>query len=272
VHILKKLIAVLLILVLVNVGFIWYGQASFDATVKTLGKAFAENNETIPTARTSPPALIASALRKSGVDTHPYRTLVLQFEGKYRSKPSSKWMPMHALALLRPTPDMLWGIRLENNPVVTFNALETYHAGRASMEMLLFGIIPTGKREGEAFARSELARVLAYGLYNPALLACGCIGYRAIDDRRIEATIRDGNLTASVIFSADDAGDIVEVFSRDRLRPVKGGLEPAGWRMRIRSYATIDGLRIPKEVEESWIVDGNELSYSRGHVTSARRL
>ncbi|WP_456401636.1 DUF6544 family protein [Hydrogenimonas sp.] len=271
-HIVKKLIAVLVILVLVNVGFIWYGQASFDATVKTLGKAFAENNETLPAAQTPPPAIIASAIQKSGVDTHPYTTLVLQFEGDYRSKPAAKWMPMHALALLRPTPDMLWGIRLESNPIVTFNALETYHAGRASMEMLLFGIIPTGKREGEAFARSELARVLAYGLYNPALLSCGCIEYRTIDDRHVEATIHDGNLTASVVFAADESGDIVEVTSRDRLRPVKGGLEPTGWRMRIDSYTTADGLRIPGEVEESWIVEGNTLPYSRGRIASAKRL
>ena len=270
--ILKKLIAVLVILILVNIGFVLYGQASFEATIKTLGKAFAENNATEPVAKRLPEN-IRSYIQKSGLEKNPYKILALQLEGQYRNKPSSKWMKMHALALLRPSADMLWGIRLESNPIVTFNALETYHAGKASMQMLLFGIIPTGEIENSAFARSELARVLAYGAYNPALLKLAAIEYRAIDDRRVEATIRDANISATVTFFITPAGDIAEVTSQDRIRPLKqGGMQRAGWRMRILSYGEFDGLRLPREVEEAWIIDGNALPYSKTLLDSAKRL
>ncbi len=270
--ILKKVIAVSVILVLVNVGFVLYGQASFEATLKTLGKAFAENNATEPVAQ-SLPAAIERYIQKSEVIKHPYETIVLQFGGEYRNKPTSKWMKMHALALLRPSADMLWGIRLKSNPIVTFNALETYHDQNASMQMLLFGIIPTGEIGNEAFARSELARLLAYGAYNPAILRISAITYKPLDDRRIEATIRDGDLSASVTFYITPAGEIAEVTSTDRIRPLKkGGMQKVLWRMRILSYGEFDDLHLPKEVEEAWIVDGNPLPYSNTVLDSAKRL
>ncbi|BBG66824.1 hypothetical protein NNO_2121 [Hydrogenimonas sp.] len=270
--ILKKLTAAIVLLLLLNIGFVWYGQASFEATVKTLAKSFTEVNATLPY-RTPSAENIRRYLEKSGVEEHPYRTLAVQLEGEYRNKPSSKWAKMHALALLRPSADMMWAIRLESNPVVKFNALETYHGGHASMQMLLFGIIPTGEIENGLFARSELARVLAYGLYNPALLKLASIEYKRVDESRTEATIHDGNLSATVTFISSPEGDIVEVFSGDRVRPLKGGgLQQAAWRMKILSYGEFDGLRLPKDVVESWVIDGNDLDYSKTVLDSAKRL
>ncbi len=271
-HLVKKLVAVIVILILVNAGFIWYGQANFEATVKTLSKAFTENNATLRIFKTELPKSIERFLESSGVVNAPYKTLVLQFEGEYRSKPSSRWANMHALALLRPSADMLWGVRLKSNPVVTFNALETYHAGHAYMKMLLFGIVPTGKIEGEEFTRSELARVLAYGVYNPALLKYEKIQYRTIDKSSIEAKIFDGNLSASVTFTFNESGLITEISSQDRVRPVKDGFKPAQWHMKIYSYGVFDGLTLPKKAEESWVIDGNEIIYSKSTLDSVKRL
>ncbi|BDY13143.1 DUF6544 family protein [Hydrogenimonas cancrithermarum] len=268
--IIKKVIAVFTLLVLVNVGFAWYGQASFEATLKTLGKAFVENNATA-TENDNLPDTIEKYLAATRADRSDYTTLALQFDGDYYKKPS-KAMQMHALALLRPTPDMLWGIRLSSNPIVTFNAIETYHTGRATMQMLLFGIIPTGELEGERFARSELARVLAYAVFNPRLLPCGCISYESIDATHTKATIRDGNISASVTFISDENGRIVEIQSSDRARPLKRELLPTQWRMAIRSYGDYDGLLLPKEVQEDWIVDGRAIPCSRYTLTSAERL
>jgi len=269
--ILKKIIAVLILLVVLNAGFVWYGQASFDATFQQLAKAFADNNATLPR-RTALPAPVARYLEQSALSDHPYRTLVLEFEGTFRKKPESHPMPMRALSLLRPTPDMLRAERLRANAVVTFNALESYHAARAKLEALLFGIVSTGEFRSEAFARSELARILAYGLFNPALLPCACIDYREADKHHIEATIRDGNLTATVRFVLNDTGDIVAVESDDRVRPRKGELLPARWRLDILSFGNQDGLRMPVEAEESWITEGGTFTFARYRITSAKRL
>jgi hypothetical protein len=269
--IVKKLIAVLVILVLANAGFVWYGQASFDATFQSLSRAFAENNATMPE-RGSLPEAVERYVRRSGVERNGYKTLVVELEGSFFKKPGAKPMPLRALALLRPTPDMLWAAKLEANALVTFNALESYHAGRARLQALLFGLIPTGEFDSEAFARSELARVLAYGLFNPALLRCECVDYRPLGDRRIEATIRDGNLSATVVFETDARGDIVAAASEDRVRPLKKGLVPTPWRLEAVAFGERDGLRMPVEFKELWIPAGEPFVNGRYRVTGAKRL
>jgi len=232
--IVKKLIAVAVLIVLVNIGFVKYGQASFNATFEQLAKAFSENNATLPR-RTTLPGPIRAYIERSGAAKHPYKTIVLQFEGEYFKKPGAKPYAMHTLALLRPTPDMLWAVRMES-AVVTFNALETYHNGRSKMKISLFGLIPTGEFDSPLFTRSELTHILAFAVFNPELFRCGCIDYKTVDDRHVEATIHDKNVTASALFTFNEAGDIVQVDSADRARPVKGEAVRTDWRLSIGRY------------------------------------
>ena len=267
----KKLIIAFIILVGINIGFIWYGQANFKATVKSLGKAFVENNVTFLPANQKLPALIERHVKQSNLSQNSYKALVFQLNGEYSPKPS-KLMKMHTLMLLRPTPDMLLGVKLDSNPIVTFNAINSYSDAQANMQMMLFGIISTGELSGKEFARSELARLLAYSVFNPALLKSGYVRYEAIDSTRTKATIVDGKIEASVIFIGDKSGKIVEVQSGDRLRTVNKEFQKTNWRMRILSYGNVDGLNLPKDIEEMWVQDKGDIVYSKYSVTSAKRL
>ena len=269
--IVKKLIAVLVILALANIGFVLYGQASFDATFQQLSKSFAENNATCKSQAVLPEAM-ARYLERSGVAKSGYKTFAMQCDGLHAKKRADRFVPMQSLMLLRQTPDMLRALKIDVNSLVTFNALESYHAGRAKMQTYLFGIIPLGTFQSDAFARSELAKVLAYGLFNPALLRCGAISYRVLNEESVEATIRDHNRSAHVVFIFNKKGDIIEARSDDRLRPVKKVLKPSRWRMKILAYGTFDGLRIPAEVEEMWQDDKGDFVSAKYRVTAAQRL
>ena len=270
ISLIKKMLTVFIVLIILNVGFIWYGQANFKATIKSLGKVFVENNVTLSVTQKLPTP-IEQYVDKSNFLQNNYKALALQFDGEYSPKPS-KSMKMHTLALLRPTPDMLLGIRLDSNLIVTFNAIETYHDGQANMQMLLFGIVPTGEFNDEKFARSELARLLAYSVFNPALLKSKNIKYKILDETHTKATITDGKIDASVIFISDKNGRIIEIQSSDRVRSVKKKLQKTAWKMRILSYNQFDGLNLPKDIEELWIEDGKDIVYSKYSLTSAKRL
>ncbi|WP_353661530.1 DUF6544 family protein [Hydrogenimonas sp. SS33] len=266
----KKLIAVAVLIILVNIGFVKYGQASFNATFEQLAKAFSENNATLPR-RAALPEPIQTYIDRSGAAKHPYKTVVLQFEGEYYKKPGGKPYAMHTLALLRPTPDMLWAVRMES-AVVTFNALETYHNGRSKMKISLFGLIPTGQFDSPLFTRSELTHILAFAVFNPELFRCRCIDYKTVDSRHVEATIHDNNLSASALFTFNDAGDIVRVESSDRTRPVKGEAVRTDWRLSIGVYQTFGTLRLPATMEESWIIDSKPFNFMHYKLTGARTL
>jgi len=270
ISLIKKLLTVFIVLIILNVGFVWYGQANFEATIKSLGKAFVESNTTSPVVQKLPTA-IEQYIDKSNLSQKSYKALALQFDGEYSPKPS-KSMKMHTLALLRPTPEMLLGIRLDSNPIVTFNAIETYHNGQANMQMLLFGIVPTGEFNDEKFTRSELARLLAYSVFNPALLKSENIKYETVDETHTKATITDGKIEASVIFISDKSGKIIEVQSSDRVRSVKKKLQRTAWKMKILSYDKFDGLNLPKDIEELWVEEGKDIPYSKYSLTSAKRL
>ena len=261
ISIIKKLLTVFIILIIINVGFVWYGQANFEATIKSLGKAFVENSVTSSPVTQKLPIPIERYIDKSLLQ-NSYKTLALQFDGE----------KMHTLALLRPTPDMLLGIRLDKNLIVAFNAIETYHKGQANMQILLFGIIPTGEFNDEKFARSELAKLLAYSIFNPALLKYENIKYESIDETHTKATITDGKIDASVIFVSNKNGKIIEIQSSDRFRPIKKKLHKTAWKMKILSYGKFDGLYLPKDIEELWIENGKDILYSKYSLTSAKRL
>jgi hypothetical protein len=269
--VIKKIVVILILLIVVNAGFVWYGQASFNATFEQLSKAFAENNATLPSSARLPDP-IARYIEQSGQKAHLYRTLVLQIEGDYRKKPTKKPAPLHALLLLRPSADMLWAARLEANAAVTFNALESYHNGHAKLQALLFGIIPTGTLDSPAFARSELARLLAYGLFNPALLSRDIITYRILDNHRVEATIRDGELKATVRFRFDANGRALEAVCDHRLLPGQKE-KTARWILRVKAYGQQDGLNLPLEIEELWQNEGEApWVFSRYRITGVKRL
>ncbi|WOE69897.1 DUF6544 family protein [Hydrogenimonas thermophila] len=271
ISLIKKLLTVFIVLIILNVGFVWYGQANFEATIKSLGKAFVENNVTSSLVTQKLPIPIKQYIDKANLSQNSYKALAIQFDGEYSPKPS-KSMKMHTLALLRPTPDMLLGIRLDSNLIVTFNAIETYHKGQANMQMLLFGIIPTGEFNDEKFARSELARLLAYSIFNPVLLKYENIKYEPLDATHTKATITDGKIDASVIFVSGKSGKIIEVQSSDRFRPIKKKLQKTAWKMKVISYDKFDGLNLPKEVEEIWVEDNKNIIYSKYSLTSAKRL
>lgn len=271
VSLIKKLLIVFVVLIVINVGFVWYGQANFKATIKSLGKAFIENNVTSSPVTQKLPAPIERYIKQSNLSQNSYKALAFQFDGEYSPKPS-KTVEMHTLVLLRPTPDMFLAVRLDSNPIVTFNAIESYHNGQANMQTMLFGVIPTGEFNDEKFARSELARLLAYSVFNPVLLKSKYIKYKIVDTTHTKATITDGKIEASVIFVSDRSGKIIEVQSSDRFRPVNKKLQRATWKMRIFSYGKADGLNLPKDVEEMWVENGNGITYSKYSVTSAKRL
>ena len=266
----KKLATVFIVLIVLNAGFIWYGQANFESTVKSLGKAFVENNAT-STVVQKLPITIERYINKSNFLQNSYSNLALQFDGEFYPKPS-KSMKMHTLALLRPTPDMLLGVWLDSNFIITFNAIETYHNAQANMRMLLFGIVSIGEFNDEKFTRSELAKLLAYSVFNPALLKNRSIRYELLDEIHTKATIVDGNIEANVIFVSDKNGKIIEVQSSDRVRLINKKLQNTLWKMRISSYGKFDGLYLPKDIEEVWVEEKEEFIFSRYSLTLAKRL
>jgi hypothetical protein len=265
--IVKKIIIVFVMLILVNIGFVWYGQASFDATFQGMARAFVDQNLSVSEREiASLPDPIAKRLK----EIQPYRVAAFQQDGQRFDK-HGKPMPMHGLVFMHPAIQLLDSVRVDTNAVVIFNAISTYRNAKAKMKTSLFGLIPVGEYEGEAFARSQLAKLLAYGLFNPLLLASEAVTYRR-EKGYWSATIEDHGLRATVRYYLDAKGQITTVESDDCVIPSRSGLKPIRWRMRILRYARMDGVTIPVEVEESKMVKGQSVPMARYRVDAYQLL
>ncbi|MDB5903898.1 MAG: uncharacterized protein JWM26_2776 [Betaproteobacteria bacterium] len=119
-------------------------------------------------------------------------------------------------------------------------------------------------------ARGELMRYFAESAWYPtALLPSQGIRWSAVDDRSAHATLEDGDLAVTMLFSFSDDGLIDTVRAEDRGRLVGGKTFPTSWQGRFRNYAVRDGMRVPLEGEAAWLLPEGEKVYRRARVVAA---
>jgi hypothetical protein len=61
-------------------------------------------------------------------------------------------------------------------------------------------------------------------------------------------------------------GEIVQGYTPERFRDVKGTGVPTPWLCKYRGYVQRNGMRIPGEGEVAWVLPDGVLSYWRGKV------
>ena len=87
--------------------------------------------------------------------------------------------------------------------------------------------------------------------------------WSAIDDARALATLTDKDVTVSLEFRFNDAGDIIEVYTPARGRFVDGRYLPTPWAGRFRRHQDRSGMRIPLEGDVEWRLPTGTLEYAR---------
>jgi hypothetical protein len=95
-------------------------------------------------------------------------------------------------------------------------------------------------------------RFLAEAAWYPtALLPSQGVQWEDVDDSSAEATLQDGETTATLLFRFREDGLIESVRAEGRGRTVGGTVVPTPWEGRWSHYALHDGMRIPLEGEVS---------------------
>lgn len=89
----------------------------------------------------------------------------------------------------------------------------------------------------------------------------------AVDDQSARATLNDGDLTITLLFSFTEDGLIDTVSADARPRVVGGTVAPAPWQGRFWNYAVRDGMRVPLDGEVAWLLPEGVKPYWRGHIT-----
>jgi len=149
---------------------------------------------------------------------------------------------------------------------------DAYVAGEGTLRASLFGLISVADVHGAGeVARGELMRFFAEAAWYPtALLPSQGIHWDAVDDHSARATLKDGDLSLTLLFQFNDEGLIDLVRAESRAQLVAGVIAHAPWQCRFWNYVSRDGMRVPLDGEAAWVSPQGLKPYFRGHITQLR--
>jgi hypothetical protein len=147
---------------------------------------------------------------------------------------------------------------------------DSYIGGSAGMRGAVAGLVPVVDQQGTPdLAAGALHRYLAEAVWLPtALLPSQHVVWEAVDDSTALVTLSDSGITVTWTVHFSAAGEIVRV-EGERLRDVDGVGVPTPFVGHHRSYAEVEGMRIPMEGEVAWILPEGQLTYWRGRIAKA---
>ena len=91
--------------------------------------------------------------------------------------------------------------------------------------------------------------------------------WEAVDGRSARATLEEGDISLTMLFTFDEEGLIDAVRAESRGRAVGGEVVPTPWRGRFWQYEERGGMKVPLNGEVAWLPPEGEKPYWRGHIT-----
>ena len=155
-------------------------------------------------------------------------------------------------------------------PGLTVRVHDAYIAGKGILHATLFGLVSLVNLRGTPeVAHGELLRFFAEAAWYPtALLPSQRVRWEEVDDASAKATLKDGEITLTMLFRFNENGLIESVRAEARGRTVGAKVIPTPWEGRWSHYELRDGMRIPLEGEVAWMLPEGPKPYWRGRITS----
>lgn len=182
---------------------------------------------------------------------------------------TDRWRPFSSdqwVVTRRPGFD--WDGRVTMMPGLTVRVHDAYVAGEGVLHAALLGLIPLVDLRGVGdIARGELMRFLAEAAWYPtALLPSQGVRWDAHDARSARATLTDGPVSITMLFTFSNFGGIETVKAEARGRTVGQQVIPTPWQGRFWNYQERGGMLVPLEGEVSWLLPEGEKTYWRGRI------
>lgn len=191
------------------------------------------------------------------------------------SETTGQWKPLTASQhIVTHRPGFDWNARIAIMPGIWVRVHDGYFAGEGVLHAALFGLLSkVNLRDRGELARGELMRFFAEAPWYPtALLPSQGIVWVPVDDHSARATLKDGDISLTLLirFGHDDL--IAEVHAESRARSVGITTESMPWQGRFWNYAVREGMRVPLEAEVEWLTPTGAKPYCRVQITTLNRI
>ncbi|MEO6280288.1 DUF6920 family protein [Roseateles sp.] len=152
-------------------------------------------------------------------------------------------------------PGFLWNGRVAMFPGVAANVHDSYIAGVGALHAAMLGLFTVAQVQGGGeIARGELMRYFAEMVWYPtALLPSQGVRWAAVDEHAAYATLVDGPISLTLLFSFDAAGLITAVHADARGAVVGKGMDKhmvmLPWDCTLSHYQLRHGVMVPTRGE-----------------------
>ncbi|MBZ0112198.1 MAG: hypothetical protein K8J08_07050 [Thermoanaerobaculia bacterium] len=218
------------------------------------------------------PTPVQRFFRVALTDGQPMVTAVrVRHRGTFNmSETADQWKPFASdQQIVTQRPGFDWNGRIEMLPGLPVRVHDAYIAGEGLLHASLFGILPLAKVQGaDELAEGELMRFLAEATWYPTvLLPSQAVHWEPVDDRSAHATLTDGGLAVTLLFTFGDSGLVESVHAEKRGRMVDGETLPTPWQGRFWNYSERSGMQVPSDGEVAWLLPAGAKPYWRGRIT-----
>ena len=183
---------------------------------------------------------------------------------------TDQWKPFTSdQKVVTQRPGFDWDARIAMLPGLPVRVHDSYVAGEGTLHASVLGLLTVADQRGaDDMAEGELMRYFAEAAWYPtALLPSQGVRWEAVDDRSAHATLTEGDISLTMLFTFDEQGPIETARAESRGRMVDGQAIPTPWRCRFWSYEERGGMRVPLEGEVAWLPPEGEKPYFRGRIT-----
>ena len=144
-------------------------------------------------------------------------------------------------------PGFLWNGSVAMLPGMTAHVHDSYIAGVGTLHAAILGLFTVADVQGGGeIARGELMRYFAEMAWYPtALLPSQGVRWAAVDDHSANATLVDGPISLTLLFSFDDAGLITSVHADARGSGVGKDMVMLPWDCSVSNYQLRTGMMVP---------------------------
>jgi hypothetical protein len=191
---------------------------------------------------------------------------------------ADQWKPFTSTQrVVTRRPGFVWDGRIAVVPGLAVHVHDAYVAGEGILHPAVMGLFTLIDLRGTnpepgGVAQGEFLRWFAEAAWYPtALLQSQGVRWTAVDDHTATATLRDGDVTATLLFRFDAQTGLVDsVRAEARGRTVGTAVVMTPWEGRWSNYTERDGMRVPSRGEVAWLTPEGRRVYWRGEVVALR--